>query len=183
MHRTPIWVLWKYLCIVLILLFCPQIPQICSLGSSTILPATQVSNLVLHPGIFLLSCPTSNQSLGHVESPTFYFLSHPLLFILFSPVIFQAPITVLWTINIGCLSGWLASNRSFLSIHLLLYSTAVLMLLPIFRYSLPLNLPVASLARLMSKLFSRLQSSLWQTRLLSMKQTCLLLKGPLGAPI
>lgn len=76
-----------------------------------------------HPWIFPLLLPISNQFLGHVDFPTLYFLTHPLFFILISPVFFQAPITAVTiscSIKISCLSGWPLSSQFLLPIHLLL---------------------------------------------------------------
>ena len=110
---------------------------------------------------------------GSCDSPTFCFPSHPLLFILIIPVDSQVLITVSSTLAVYLVS----LPPVGLSFQSACYSTAVLMLLPIFRYSLALHLLMASLARLMSKLFSRPQSSLWHNHLV-MRQTRCLLKEP-----
>lgn len=136
------------------------------------LPAIQVSNLALHPGVFF--SPAYIKSVhGLCDSPTFLF-PKPSSFSLSTPVDSKVLITVSSTLAVYLV--WSASSQSFLPICLLLYSNVDASANFWVLFSLS-NLPVASLARLMSKLFSRPQSSLWHNQLV-MKQTYCLLKGP-----
>ena len=162
MHRTPIRSSGSVFVLSQSSSFFSKCPKLALSRSSTMLPAIQVSRLVLHPGVFiskqsgLLLMDHIKSVCGSCDSPTFCFPSHPLLFTLIIPVGSQVLITVSSTSAVYLVS----LPPVGLSFQSACYSTAVLMLLPIFRYSLALHLLTASLARLMSKLFSRPQSSL-----------------------
>lgn len=161
MHRTPIRSSESVFLLSQSSSFFSKYPKSALSRSCTMLAAIQVSNLVLHPGVFF--SPALHQ-VSPCDSPAFYFLSHPLLFILIIPVDSKVLITV---------SSTLAVYLVGLPVTLQQYWCFCQFLGTLLAF----NLLMASLARWMSKLFSRPQSSLWHNQLV-MKQTYCLLKGP-----